>query len=178
MQPSRPPGAGDSTAAGELSRCTAFCTTLCNPVPCELETPVTALQSTVELSTQQLAGRRSGSSTAVRAQAKQLDPEFGMDGEDEDGWDEALGYLDACGPGFHLQIARTASADKNLVSSSVVSNGSDLSNLLIDDSQKEKVCNLFYNQGKGDSLPPGLAAGLQGSIQHSAAGRAHMRPKV
>ena len=78
----------------------------------------------------------------MAAQAKQLDPDFGMDGEDEDGWDEALGYLDACGPGFHLQIARTASADKNLVSSSVVSNGSDLSNLLIDDSQKEKVCTM------------------------------------
>lgn len=73
-------------------------------------------------------------------QAKQLDPEFGMDGDDDDGWDTALGYLDACGPGFHLQIARTTSIENNLANSSIRSSTSDLgTNILLDESQKEKV---------------------------------------
>ena len=43
----------------------------------------------------------------VQEQAKQFDPDFkNEDGEEE--WDDALGYLDACGPGFNL-IARTSS---------------------------------------------------------------------
>lgn len=61
-----------------------------------------------------------------------------MDGDDEDGWDTALGYLDACGPGYHLQIARTTSMDKHLGASMKSSSGS-LGNFLMDDSQKEKV---------------------------------------
>lgn len=42
----------------------------------------------------------------VQEQAKQFDPEQAEDAEEE--WDNALGYLDACGPGFNL-IARTSS---------------------------------------------------------------------
>ena len=42
----------------------------------------------------------------VNEQAKQFDPEQAEDAEEE--WDDALGYLDACGPGFNL-IARTSS---------------------------------------------------------------------
>lgn len=42
----------------------------------------------------------------VQEQAKQFDPEQADDAEEE--WDDALGYLDACGPGFNL-IARTSS---------------------------------------------------------------------
>lgn len=37
-------------------------------------------------------------------QARQMDPEYGRQAGDEDGWDEALGYADACGPGWHLQV--------------------------------------------------------------------------
>ena len=113
-------------------------------------------------------------------QAKQLDPDFGMDGEDEDGWDEALGYLDACGPGFHLQIARTASADKNLVSSSVVSNGSDLSNLLIDESQKEKVRTTGPGEGRQISLQDRRQACrlLYSTQLPKPPGGARMRPHV
>ena len=62
-----------------------------------------------------------------------------MDGLDEDGWDEALKYLDACGPGFHLQIARTTSVERDLARSSLLSQGSDLSTLLMEDSHKEPV---------------------------------------
>lgn len=43
----------------------------------------------------------------VQEQAKQFDPEFGREEEQEE-WDDALGYLDACGPGFNM-IARTSS---------------------------------------------------------------------
>ena len=52
---------------------------------------------------------------------------------DEDGWDEALGYLDACGPGWHLQIARTKSEDFNLLST-----GSGLSTVLLGDSARHE----------------------------------------
>ncbi|KAK9824568.1 hypothetical protein WJX72_011385 [[Myrmecia] bisecta] len=69
-------------------------------------------------------------------QAKQFDPSYGAEGDDDDGWDAALGYLDACGPGWHLQIARTTSVDKNL-GYSLVSHGSDLSTLLLEESQRE-----------------------------------------
>lgn len=72
-------------------------------------------------------------------QAKQLDPDFGLDGDDEDGWETALGYLEACGPGYHLQMARTTSLEKTLTSSSLLSENSDYGNFLMDDSQKEKV---------------------------------------
>lgn len=47
-------------------------------------------------------------------QAKQLDPTYGQEVGDEDTWDAALGYLDACGGGYRLQIARTASMDNPL----------------------------------------------------------------
>lgn len=57
---------------------------------------------------------------------------------DEDGWDEALGYLDACGPGWHLQIARTKSEDFNLSSSSLLSTGSGLSTVLLGDSARNE----------------------------------------
>ena len=72
-------------------------------------------------------------------QAKQLDPDFGLDVEDEDGWDDALGYLDACGPGVQHQIARTTSLERTLTSSSLLSNGSETSQLFADDSHKDKV---------------------------------------
>ena len=72
-------------------------------------------------------------------QAKQLDPDFGMDMEDEDGWDDALGYLEACGPGVQHQIARTTSLERTLTSSSLMSNGSEASQFLVDESQKDKV---------------------------------------
>jgi len=63
-----------------------------------------------------------------------------MEGDDEDGWDDALGYLDACGPGVQHQIARTTSMEQNLAGdSSVASNASEMSQLLVDESQKEKV---------------------------------------
>ena len=57
---------------------------------------------------------------------------------DEDGWDEALGYLDACGPGWHLQIARTKSEDFNLSSSSLLSTGSGVSTVLLGDSARNE----------------------------------------
>ncbi len=50
---------------------------------------------------------------------------------DEDGWDEALGYMDACGPGWHLQIARTTS-DDGLANESLRS----LSNCMLSDSTR------------------------------------------
>lgn len=75
----------------------------------------------------------------VFLKAKQLDPDFGMEGDDDDGWDDALGYLDACGPGVQHQIARTTSMEQNLAgASSMASNASDMS-LMVDESQKDKV---------------------------------------
>ena len=50
---------------------------------------------------------------------------------DEDGWDEALGYMDACGPGWNLQIARTTS-DDGLANESLRS----LSNCMLGDSTR------------------------------------------
>ncbi len=84
-------------------------------------------------------------------QAKQLDPDFGLDVEDEDGWDDALGYLEACGPGVQHQIARTNSLERTLTSSSLLSNGSDASQFLVDDSQKDKV-NIILVSGFFSSL--------------------------
>ena len=76
----------------------------------------------------------------VQEQAKQFDPDFkNEDGEEE--WDDALGYLEACGPGFNL-IARTSSEfggnDARLTRThSLVSQDSGLSKslngLLLDD---------------------------------------------
>ena len=43
----------------------------------------------------------------VQEQAKQFDPDFKNEDAEEE-WDDALGYLDACGPGFNM-IARTSS---------------------------------------------------------------------
>ena len=34
-------------------------------------------------------------SRCTPAQARQMDPEYGRQAGDEDGWDEALGYMDA-----------------------------------------------------------------------------------
>ena len=59
----------------------------------------------------------------------------GAQAGDEDGWDEALGYMDACGPGWHLQIARTTS-DDGLANSSLISHASGLSNCFLGDSQR------------------------------------------
>lgn len=60
-----------------------------------------------------------------------------MDGDDEDGWEDALGYLDACGPGVHLQIGRMSS-DKQ--SGSLVSTSSGGFGILLDESQRDHVC--------------------------------------
>lgn len=59
----------------------------------------------------------------------------GVQAGDEDGWDEALGYMEACGPGWHLQIARTTS-DDGLANSSLISHASGLSNCFLGDSQR------------------------------------------
>jgi len=82
----------------------------------------------------------------VQEQAKQFDPEFGHEDTEEE-WDDALGYLDACGPGFNM-IARTSSEFGNDVrgltrSHSLVSQDSgskSLNSMLLDDysySQRE-----------------------------------------
>ena len=84
-------------------------------------------------------------------QAKQLDPDFGLDVEDDDGWDDALGYLEACGPGVQHQIARTTSLERTLTSSSLLSNGSEASQFLVDDSHKDKV--LFSSKTKHRRVP-------------------------
>lgn len=67
-------------------------------------------------------------------QTRQFDPE--LTGDEDGGWDDALRYLNACGPGFHLQIARTVSTDQTL-GASMVSQGSGISTaLLADESQR------------------------------------------
>ncbi|EIE26801.1 hypothetical protein COCSUDRAFT_59309 [Coccomyxa subellipsoidea C-169] len=74
----------------------------------------------------------------AQEQARQMDPEYGLQAGDEDGWDEALGYMDACGPGWHLQIARTTS-DDGLANSSLISHASGLSNCFLGDSQRSRT---------------------------------------
>ena len=73
------------------------------------------------------------------AQARQMDPEYGRQAGDEDGWDEALGYMDACGPGWHLQIARTTSDDGLANTGSLISHPSGLSTCFLGDSQPRSV---------------------------------------
>lgn len=79
----------------------------------------------------------------VNEQAKQFDPEQAEDAEEE--WDDALGYLDACGPGFNL-IARTSSefAERGLNGQqSLLSQDSaeskSLNSLLMDDYSLKEV---------------------------------------
>ena len=79
----------------------------------------------------------------VNEQAKQFDPEQAEDAEEE--WDDALGYLDACGPGFNL-IARTSSefAERGLNrQQSLLSQDSagskSLNSLLMDDYSLKEV---------------------------------------
>lgn len=68
-----------------------------------------------------------------------MDPEYGRQAGDEDGWDEALGYMDACGPGWHLQIARTTSDDGLANTGSLISHPSGLSTCFLGDSQPRSV---------------------------------------
>ncbi|CAL8467141.1 g6677 [Coccomyxa elongata] len=74
----------------------------------------------------------------AQEQARQMDPQYGLQAGDEDGWDEALGYMDACGPGWHLQIARTTS-DDGLANSSLISHASGLSTCFLGDSQRSRT---------------------------------------
>ena len=87
----------------------------------------------------------------VQEQAKQFDPDFKNEDAEEE-WDDALGYLDACGPGFNL-IARTSSEfdgnDARLTRThSLVSQDSgvskSLNSMLLDDGSysQQEVCNL------------------------------------
>lgn len=72
-------------------------------------------------------------------QAKQFDPDYGKNaGDEEDGWDEALGYLGACGTGINLQIGRTVSVDKGLGKTSLHRDGSVSFMLDGDDSQHDE----------------------------------------
>ena len=73
---------------------------------------------------------------SLHLQAKQFDPDFGMDGDDEDGWEDALRHLDACGPGVHLQIGRTSSDRRE---GSLKSTSSGGLGVLFDDSLRDKV---------------------------------------
>lgn len=73
----------------------------------------------------------------VQEQAKQFDPDFQNEDAEEE-WDDALGYLDACGPGFNL-IARTSSefGENHSKNHSLVSQDSgvskSLNSLLLDE---------------------------------------------
>lgn len=73
----------------------------------------------------------------VQEQAKQFDPDFQNEDAEEE-WDDALGYLDACGPGFNL-IARTSSefGENHAKNHSLVSQDSgvskSLNSLLLDE---------------------------------------------
>lgn len=73
----------------------------------------------------------------VQEQAKQFDPDFKNEDAEEE-WDDALGYLDACGPGFNL-IARTSSefGENNARTPGLVSQDSgvskSLNSLLLDE---------------------------------------------
>ena len=59
---------------------------------------------------------------ALHLQARQFEPDYGRGGPGEE-WDEALGYLDACGPGVNL-IARTSSELPGTRWGSLISQGS------------------------------------------------------
>ena len=81
----------------------------------------------------------------MQEQAKQFDPNHAEDPEEE--WDDALGYLDACGPGFNL-IARTSSEfaevrglnrTQSLLSQDSAGSKS-LNSLLMDDYSLREVC--------------------------------------
>lgn len=100
-------------------------------------------------------------------QAKQLDPDFGLDGDGDDGWDDALGYLEACGPGVQHQIARTTSLEQTLASASLASNGSEAAHFLVDNSQRDKVvppgkhltlCSWFHNDTAAAVVKPHSAS--------------------
>ena len=69
----------------------------------------------------------------AREQARQFQPQpVEPDDEDDTNWDDALGYMDACGrPGWQLQIARTASTE------GMLSQQSETSGLLLEGSVPE-----------------------------------------
>ena len=73
----------------------------------------------------------------MQEHAKQFDPDFKNEDAEEE-WDDALGYLDACGPGFNL-IARTSSefSEHHARNHSLVSQDSgvskSLNSLLLDE---------------------------------------------
>lgn len=69
-------------------------------------------------------------------QARQLDPAQAALDDDPDTWDEALGFLDACGPVSRGHIARTVSTEHNL-GQSLHSHGSGLSSGFLEESQRE-----------------------------------------
>ena len=77
------------------------------------------------------ASRQGFSHTAVLIKASFQTHRLSVQAGDEDGWDEALSYMDACGPGWHLQIARTTS-DDGLANESLKS----LSNCMLSDSTR------------------------------------------
>lgn len=99
----------------------------------------------------------------VQEQSKQFDPQQADDAEEE--WDDALGYLDACGPGFNL-IARTSSefAEPRLNRTqsllSQESGGSkSLNSLLMDDySLKETALGEAVRQEKTQEKDQGVVA--------------------
>lgn len=68
-------------------------------------------------------------------QSRQLGPRP-TDDDEQDNWDEALGFLDACGPVSRGHIARTVSAEHGL-GASLRSHGSGLSGGWLEESQRE-----------------------------------------
>ena len=69
-------------------------------------------------------------------QARQGDPDPRLLDDDLEAWDEALGFLGACGPVSRGHIARTVSTEHNL-GASLRSHGSGLSSGFLEESQRE-----------------------------------------
>lgn len=69
----------------------------------------------------------------AREQARQFQPQaVEPDDDDDSNWDDALGYMDACGrPGWHLQISRTASTE------GLLSQQSEAGTMLLEGSAQE-----------------------------------------
>ena len=76
-------------------------------------------------------------------QARQMDPDRPQEDDEQETWDEALGFLGACGPVSRGHIARTVSTEHNL-GASLRSHGSGLSSSWLDDSQRGGVCALWH----------------------------------
>lgn len=74
---------------------------------------------------------------ALHLQARQFEPDYGRVGPGEE-WDEALGYLDACGPGVNL-IARTSSELPGTRWGSLISQGSGTLNSWLEESTSSDV---------------------------------------